>query len=77
MHALFTEFGLDETQQKVGIGRIFNLGGPIASRADLTEAQGLVIVESLEERKAAQTPAAEPPLDDPTADDSWPASNGR
>jgi len=79
MFALFTEFGLDETQQKVGIGRILNLGGPIASRADLTEDQALIVVADLERRKAAldEPTVDEPPLDDQTFDAAGrPVSHG-
>jgi len=76
MFALFAEFGLDETQQKVGIGTVLNFGGPIASRADLTEDQGRIVVAALEKRKAAQTPAGEHELPDPTSEPGWGGGNG-
>jgi len=71
MFALFTEMDINAVDQRAGIGTVLNLGGPIASRADLTEDQGRIVVAALEKRKAAQTAAAEPPLDDPTSEPGW------
>jgi hypothetical protein len=72
MHALFSELNIGEADQRAGIGTVLGLGHAIASRADLTEDQGRIVVAALEKRKAAQTPAvAEPVLDDPTMSESW------
>ena len=81
---MFAELGkaqlLDDDEQRAEIAEI--LGQPVKSRSEVTEVEALAVIADLQQRirTAAATEQgseyAEPPLDDPTMDDSWPASRG-
>ena len=81
MFAVLAKAGIDGDQrQRAEIASI--LGQPVKSRSEVTEVEALAVIADLQQRvrtAAATTQGSEygePPLDDPTADDSWPVSHG-
>lgn len=72
MFALFSEQGIPEDAQRAGISQI--IGRRIDSRADLTEAEGRMVIASLESRpKSTPEPEPDGPLI-PDPDDPPPAA---
>jgi hypothetical protein len=61
MFALFEKKGVDETEQLPGINHI--TGKTYTSRADVTEADGLAVIEVLLKRPDVIKPAADEPVD--------------